>query len=460
MDVRNTKILILGLAREGVVLARFFAGQGAKVTVTDMAPQDRLRRQIDAVGSDSVQYALGADYPDLITNVDRFFVSPGVPESNPVYQAALAGGLAIESMTTLFFELCPSTIVGVTGSSGKTTTTGLIGHILRHAEMNVAVGGNIGHPMLGLLPAAKRSTIVVLELSSFQLSILRRSPQVAVVTNISPNHLDRHESMAEYVAAKRHIVDHQRPGDYAVLNADDPLVRQFANISPSEILWFGETATGDGAVLLDDQLGLLRNDRFLSVMAAQDVPLLGRHNIGNVLAAIAAVGVFGVSPEHMASAIRTFRPAPHRLQVVADIEGVRYIDDSIATSPARACVALDAIEGPVLVIAGGRDKHLPWDAFASKVATRARALFLLGEAAPLIEQAVRETLESEDANLQRDAVIRCASLEHAVQQAKTMASPGDVVLLSPGCASYDMFTDFEERGRVFVTAVEKMKHAA
>ncbi|HEX8919458.1 MAG TPA: UDP-N-acetylmuramoyl-L-alanine--D-glutamate ligase [Chloroflexota bacterium] len=459
MNTRSSNILILGLAREGVVLARFFAGHGAAVTVTDSAAAERLQRQVDAVPH-GIDLALGEDRPDLVERADRFFVSPGVPESNPVYQAAVSRGLAIESMTTLFFDLCPAPIIGVTGSSGKTTTTGLIGHILRQAGMNAAVGGNIGDPMLELLPSITRSTNVVLELSSFQLSILRRSPQIAVVTNISPNHLDRHGSMADYIRAKRHIVDHQRHGDHAVLNADDPAVAQFATSTPGEIRWFGPTARADGAVLLDNRIGLRRNERVHTIMSVSDIPLLGRHNIENVMAAVATADIVGISPEHMAAAVRSFRPAPHRLQTVADIQGVRYIDDSIATSPARACVALDAIDGPLLVIAGGRDKHVPWDAFAVKVAQRARALFLLGEAAPLIEQAVLEKTHDRSDLLRRDAVIQCASLEEAVQRARAMAHPGDAVVLSPGCASYDMFTDFEERGRVFVRAVEGLKHAA
>src|SRR5947209_179218 len=213
MDFDGTRILILGMAREGVSLARFLAHRGASVTVTDSAQEERLRERLVALAACGVRTVVGGDHAELLESADRFFVSPGVPESNSVFQAALSRGFTIESMTTLFFELCPGRIVGITGSSGKTTTTGLIGGMLRAARRDVVVGGNIGDPMLDLLPSVERSTTVVLELSSFQLSILRCSPHLAVVTNISPNHLDRHGTMEAYVAAKRNIVRYQSPGD-------------------------------------------------------------------------------------------------------------------------------------------------------------------------------------------------------------------------------------------------------
>jgi len=458
MDTHGKNVLILGLAREGASLACYLARQGARVTVTDSAPHERLRDRVRGLSGMGIRFFLGGHHPELLENTELFFVSPGVSEQNPVCQAAREAGLTINSMTTLFFELCPGRIVGITGSSGKTTTTGLIAHILGQAGVDTVVGGNIGDPMLDLLPRIAPSTTVVLELSSFQLSILQRSPHLAVVTNITPNHLDRHGDMAHYVAAKQQIVQHQSPGDFTVLNANDREVRGFAEVTSAEIRWFGyDLGAMRGATVLRGRLGI-QAVRFSPVMAVSDIPLLGRHNVENVLAALAAVDVLGVPGARIAAAVQTYRPAPHRLETIAEYGGVRYIDDSIATSPARASVALQALDAPVLLIAGGRDKQLPWDELARLITQKVRALFLIGEAAPTIEDAVRRYLTKRSL-LQEEAVVRCPSLCEAVAQATRLAAAGDVVLLSPGCASYDMFSDFEERGRMFAQAVEALDAA-
>jgi len=415
----------------------------------------RVRRLHDV----PVRFVLGGDHPELVAQADIFFVSPGVPESTPVYRAARAAGLAVQSMTTLFFDLCPGRIVGVTGSSGKTTTTSLIGHILRLAGRDVVVGGNIGDPMLDLLPLIGPETLVVLELSSFQLAILERSPHLSVVTNITPNHLDRHGTMASYIAAKRRIVERQTPEDWAVLNRADGEARAFAGATAARVRWFGPEPGGSpGATTRGDWIGL-QGDDFTPIMRVGDIPLPGRHNVENVLAAAAAADLLEVAPDTIAAAVRSFRPAPHRLQTVAEYGGVRYVDDSIATSPARASVALEALDAPLVLIAGGRDKNLPWDDLARLIARKVRALLLIGEAAPLIEDAVRARLSGAPAELSGDRILRCRTLEEAVGRASRLAAPGDVVLLSPGCASYDMFNDFEERGRAFARAVEAL-HAA
>lgn len=446
------RVLILGLAREGQSLARYFAELGSEVTVTDVAGEEQLRSRLEALSTLPVQTAVGAHYPELVTDADVLYVSPGVPETNPVYQAAEERGLPIKSMTTLFFDLCPGKIVGITGSSGKTTTTGLIGAILTRSGKDVVVGGNIGLSMLDLLPSVGRETIVVLELSSFQLQLLRRSPRVAVVTNITPNHLDRHGSMEAYIASKRAIVEFQEPGDCAVLNAACPQTAAFAGATPAGIRWFGEEVR-DGAGTRDGVAGLLNGNDFTPVIPLRDIPLLGRHNVDNVLAAIAAAAVFDVDPPDMRAAISSFRPASHRLETVAERDGVRFIDDSIATSPARAIVALEAIDTPILLIAGGRDKRLPWEDLARLIRKRVRLLFLIGEAAADIERAV-ETPTLERGIL--EAVVRCDSLEDAVDRAAHWARSGETVLLAPACTSYDMFANYEERGKAFARAVEQV----
>jgi UDP-N-acetylmuramoylalanine--D-glutamate ligase len=448
------RILILGLAREGESLARYFSAQGKDVTITDIASREQLRPRLAALRGLPVKYAFGEHRPDLIEDADVLYVSPGVPESNPVYRAAEDWGLPIRSMTTLFFDLCPGPIIGITGSSGKTTTTGLIGEILQAAGRRVVVGGNIGRSMLDLLPSIDADTLVVLELSSFQLQMLRRSPHIAVVTNISPNHLDRHGTMERYIAAKRTIVEYQSTDDWAVLNAADPEVRSFAASTPATVRWFGRGST-TGSEVREGVSGLVIDGEFTPVIPVADIPLLGAHNVENVLAAIATASILDVEPDTMRTAIERFRPAPHRLQTVATRDGVRFIDDSIATSPARACVALEAIDSPILLIAGGRDKRLPWEDFARLVVHRVRLLFLIGEAADDVERAVAQ----ERAGASLEGIVRCRTLDEAVGRAARAARSGEVVLLSPACTSYDMFSDYEERGDAFIRAVERL-HAA
>jgi UDP-N-acetylmuramoylalanine--D-glutamate ligase len=458
-DCHGQTVVILGLAREGASLARHFLARGARVMVTDSAPADRLRGRMESL-PDTVEHHLGGDHPDLVTAADRFFVSPGVPPNNPVYRAALAAGLAAESMTTLFFSLCPAPIVGITGSSGKTTTTSLIGHILRTAGRDVAVGGNIGDPMLDLLPQINPNTAVVLELSSFQLEIMRQSPHIALITNISPNHLDRHETMERYIAAKRPIVAFQGDQDYVVLNAGDPSAAGFRAATPAEPHWFGwELPVPRGATVSGQYIELAGGCCRQRVLPIDRIPLLGRHNVENVLAACAVAAILEVAPESMAEAVRTFRPPAHRLEVVGERAGVRYVDDSIATSPDRAVVALQALTAPIVLIAGGRDKQLPWDEFARTVVERARALILLGEAADQIQAAVTAQLECRSGRLSVERIVRADSIAEAVNRGSALARQGDIVLLSPACTSYDMFTDYEERGQAFARAVEALDAA-
>ncbi len=459
MDIAGQHALILGLAREGVSLARFLSKQGALVTVTDSANPERLQDQLHQAAG-TARFVLGGDHPELVDGADLFFVSPGVPEENAVYRAAIDRGLPVQSMTTLFFALCPAPIVGITGSSGKTTTTGLIGHMLRTEGLECVVGGNIGAPMLDLLPQISSRTNVILELSSFQLGLLRRSPHIAVVTNISPNHLDRHGSLEDYLSAKRHIIRYQIESDVAVFNAGDAEVAAWRHHTPAQLRWFGQSGVrGTGATVRDGQAGLLRGERFEPVLPVTDVPLLGTHNLENVLAAMATTDLLGVAPATMAAAVRTFQPAAHRLQTVGEYGGVRYVDDSIATSPARAQVALQAMSAPVVLIAGGRDKRLPWTEFARAVVHTVRSLILIGESASQIEDAVRGFLDEPGAVLHPDAIYRCRSLHQAVVQASRMARSGDVVLLAPACTSYDMFSNFEERGHSFSRAVELLSAA-
>jgi UDP-N-acetylmuramoylalanine--D-glutamate ligase len=444
------RVLVLGLAREGIDLTRFLDANGARVTLSDRKPAEELApQQAQLGGLTSVRYVLGSEDPSVLDGMDVVFASPGVPPDNPLLRAARARGIPVTSLIELFFELCPSPIIGITGSAGKTTTTTLVGEVLRIAGRETFVGGNIGRPLLGELPRMSAASWVVLELSSFQLEPLRVSPTIAVITNVTPNHLDRHPTMAAYWAAKGQILNHQRPSDWAVLNADDAWssryltrggVRRFSLIHDRPV---------DGAYLLGGELIL----GAYPLLPVAEVPLCGQHNLANVLAACLAADLAGVERRAMVEAVRGFTGVPHRLQTVADVDGVKYVNDSIATAPERSIAALRAFDEPLVLIAGGRDKHLPMQAWAELIVQRVRHVVLIGEMGQLVADALR------NADSRYRSVSRARSMDEAVHQAARAARPGDVVLLSPGGTSYDQYRDFEERGADFARAVADLAQA-
>jgi UDP-N-acetylmuramoylalanine--D-glutamate ligase len=436
------RIGIIGLGREGADLARALCRWGAHVVVSDRAGAEALGTATARVADLPIQYILGRQTGEELLDCEAIFVSPGVPPSSPAVARPAETGIPISSATALFFELCPGPILGITGSSGKTTTTSLVGAMLRCAGMPVLVGGNIGIPVLGQVEQVTPATWSVLELSSFQLSDLTVSPRVACVLNITPNHLDRHPDMDDYIRAKANIVRHQAPDDVCVLNADDPITIGLPHVSRTRA--FSLKGRVDGAWLDFDQLWLAASDR--PFLRRDEVPLRGIHNIANALAAAALAQSVGCGDDAIAEAIRAFRPVPHRLEVVASVDGVTYMNDSIATSPERSVAALRAIHEPVVLIAGGRDKHLPMEEWARLIGERARAVVLVGEAAHTIRAALAA------AEVQIPLVV-AAQFADTVPLARELARPGDVVLLSPGCTSFDSFVDYEARGEAFRRAV-------
>ncbi len=446
--LQGKRATVVGLAREGLDLVRFLARVGARVHVTDQKPAAQLHDERMRLAGVEATYRFGGHAPEDVAGADVVFASPGVPPEHGLLQEARRRGVPVSSLVQLFFELCPAPIVGITGSAGKTTTTSLAGEIFRAAGRDVFVGGNIGRPLLGELDRITPASWVVLELSSFQLEPLRRSPQVAVVTNVTANHLDRHPSMEAYWEAKGHILAHQGPADWAVLNADDVWASRYQ--PRGRALHFSLERRVHGAYLDGDRLML--HERPLLTVA--DIPLRGRHNLANVLAAAAAASAAGVESESIAAATRVFRGVPHRLQLVLEREGVRFYDDSIATAPERSIAALRAFDEPVVLLAGGRDKHLPMHEWARLIVARARHVVLLGEMSDLVADAIRQ------ADPAYAAVSRAGSMDEAVRQAADVARPGDVVLLSPGGTSFDLYRDFEERGADFARAVHALPSPA
>lgn len=444
----GARVTVVGLAREGTALTRYLAAAGARVTVSDLRPPSALGPALRQVAGLPVRLVLGANRVEDAIGANALFLSPGVPLNTPMVMAARDAGVPLKSEPLLFVERCPAPIVGVTGSSGKTTTTSLIGAMLSAGPFRVWVGGNIGVPLIGMLADIAPDDRVVLELSSFQLALFDRSPSIAVVTVLSPDHLDRHASVEEYYEAKRNIVRFQGSGEVAVLNADDPNVVRFADRLRSEVRWFSLTRPVERGAFLKDGVLWLAEGTPRELLAARDLRLLGRHNVANALAASVAANAAGAPDEAVRQALQTFGGVPHRLEVVAEVGGVRFVNDSIATSPARAIAALESFERPLIWLAGGRSKNLPIDELVAVASRRVKRAILFGEAGPTLRAAlIAAGFTAVDA---RDG------LDAAFARATDVAMPGDVVLLSPACASFDQFHDYEARGEAFRALVRRL----
>lgn len=451
--IADHHFVVLGLARQGIAVSRWLAAQGAHVTVSDAQPAEKLTAAIEALRGVDVTFALGGHPLSLLDACDCLCVSGGVPIDLPIVREAQRRGIVLTNDAQLFIERCPAPVIGITGSAGKTTTTTLTGEILRAAGYTTRVGGNIGNPLIGELEELAPTHRVVMELSSFQLDLMTISPQVAGVLNITPNHLDRHGTMDAYIAAKGHILDFQTFDDSAVLGYDDPIARTLSGRTRGYVRFFSrEKIIGRGAFVKGDHITLVQNYES-KVCRVSDIPLRGAHNVQNVLAACALTAALGVEPDNMASAIRAFKGVPHRLQFVREMNGAAYYDDSIATAPERLMAGLQAFDEPLVLLAGGRDKHLPWDAAAKMIVGRVRELIVFGEMADLVRGAVEAQLASAAARTLHH-IHQVKSLDEAVGKAAQVARSGDVVLLSPGGTSYDAFKDFEERGDAFQALVK------
>ncbi len=457
---RGSRAVILGMARQGTALARYLAGQGIQVTVSDSRTAERLQAELAELAGLDIEYALGGHPLGLLDGCDVLYVSGGVPLDIPIVQEAAKRGVRLSNDAREFLLRCPAPVVGITGSAGKTTTTALVGHMLQASGVRTWVGGNIGNPLISDLPAVQATDRVVMELSSFQLELMDISPRIAGVLNITPNHLDRHHTMEAYIVAKRNIVAHQRSGDLAVLAYDEPNARGLAQATRADVRYFSvEEEVPEGAFLRGRALILRRDGVDTTIVTREAVRLRGLHNVLNVLAAIALADAAGATPEGMRRAIEAFAGVPHRLEEVRRLRGVLWVNDSIATAPERVAAALDAFDEPLILLAGGRDKDLPWEHFAERAVRRVRVLVLFGEAAPLIEAQVQAALDGRDytAPLVMEETVAVETLEQAVAIAAERARDGEVVLLSPGGTSFDAFKDFEARGARYRQLVERLR---
>jgi UDP-N-acetylmuramoylalanine--D-glutamate ligase len=459
MNWSGRRVVILGIARQGTALARYLVACGAQVTLSDLKPAQQL--DLRPLANLPVRFVLGGHPLELLDACDLLCLSGGVPTDLPIVNEARRRGIRLSNDAQIFLEACPAPVIGITGSAGKTTTTTLAGEMLKadQSDRPVWVGGNIGNPLVSALERIQPTDRVVMELSSFQLELMTLSPHIACITNITPNHLDRHGTMEAYIDAKRRILDFQSPSDWRVLSADNSVTATLGG-SQANTLWFsirGRPAS-DGAWL--DEAGNLRV-RFARAQLAdlqaedgavicnrQEVLLRGDHNIANILAAAAICAVAGASPAAMREVATTFRGVPHRLQLVADHNGVRWYDDSIATTPERLIAALRCFDQPVILLCGGRDKHLPWEDAARMMLARCKAIILFGEMGPLVAEHLAQQRGVADHAAGAQWMV-VPDLRTAVLEAHSLAQPGDVVLLSPGGTSYDAFKDFAERGERF-----------
>jgi len=468
-QLAHLSVTIVGAAREGIALARFLTHYGAEVTLTDTKTADQLGDQVSELAAMDVSLVLGSN-PDSLLDVDVLFQSPGVPPYAEIIQQARRRGVPVSSEPRLFTQLCAAPIVGITGSSGKTTTTALTGAIFSASGAVTWVGGNIGTPLTDRLVHKERPDVAVIELSSFQLQLFAPeyqgetaaakrsaasrivsldgwSPPIAAVTNVTPNHLDRHPSMEDYVRAKANIMRFQSHSDVAVLNWDDKVARQMSSLTKGHLRWFSlREPIAEGAFVDGDALVIRDADTERVLCRREELLLRGEHNVANTLAAACLAAAGGVDIDVVRHVARTFRGVPHRLEDVRTWRGITFVNDSIATSPKRAIAALRSYEEPIVLLAGGRDKHLPWDRWASLALERTRVIVSFGEARPIICDALGQA-RGDSANEPR--LVEADDLEHAVIIAAGLAKEGDVVLLSPGGTSFDAFRDYEARGERF-----------
>jgi UDP-N-acetylmuramoylalanine--D-glutamate ligase len=459
LELVGKRVVILGLARQGVALARFLAHVGVKVTVSDLQDEAALADAMAELSDLPIRYVLGEHPHSLLDKADLLCLSGGVPVDVPIVAEARRRGVPLSNDAQIFVEHCPTPVIGITGSAGKTTTTALVGEMCRTAGFRTWVGGNIGNPLITDLDQIRSDDKVVMELSSFQLELMTTSPHVAAVLNITPNHLDRHETMEAYSAAKRNIVAHQGPEDFAVLGYDDANARALALDTAAQLYWFsGGAEVEQGAFKTNGSLTLRMDDHDRTICYASEVKLLGRHNLLNVLAASAIAGLTGVTLASVRKVATTFTGVEHRLELVRELGGVRWYDDSIATAPERSLAALRSFDNPIVLLAGGRDKELPWGEFAGEATHRVRHLVTFGEAGPMIARVVKRSLNggAGQPGLTLEGITQVETMEEAVEVAARLVQSGDVVLLSPGGTSFDAFQDFAQRGDRFKELVRNL----
>ncbi len=447
MQVDGKNILVVGLARSGAAAAEFLASRGARVTVNDAKSESELR-DVERLRAKGIEVVAGSHPRALFEKSDLIVVSPGVPLALEPFQQARAAGVPVISEIELAARFIRGRLIGITGSNGKTTTTTLAGDLLRNAGLPTQVGGNIGTPLISLVETSRDDGLTVVELSSFQLEAVERLHLfVSVIINITPDHLDRYDSMDDYAAAKANVFRNQTASDFAALNADDERVSKMDSLTEARTIFFSRRRELDegiflrGAEIVHRASGVER-----TLITRDEIPLRGDHNLENVMSALAVGIACGASADSMRETIRDFKGVEHRLEFVAEINGVKFYNDSKATNVDAAIKCIEAFDGGVNVILGGKDKGSDYAPLAPLVRERCSNVILIGAAADKIAAALENTRP----------MRRAATMQEAVEIGLKIGKPGEIVLLAPACASFDMFDNYEHRGRVFKDAVKRL----
>jgi len=448
MDLNNKRVLVVGLGKSGVASALFLKEHGARVTVSDTKSEDQLRDEIPVLLDQGIAVETGGHGERTFRGQDLIVVSPGVPvDAPPLVQARASGELVIGEIELAAQHLA-GPIVAITGSNGKTTTTTLAGEILAAGGFPTVVGGNIGTPAISLVGRATHQTVVVLEVSSFQLETIQTfRPKVAVILNITPDHLDRHRNFQTYVDAKARIFENQQGSDFAVLNEDDATCVTLGDQTRAQVFWFSrKKEVKQGAWVRDGQILFHGASGQREIMLVSEIPLKGAHNVENVLAAICVGALMGCKSEQLSSAVRNFKAVEHRLEYVATVQGVDYYDDSKATNVDATIKALESFPANIHLILGGKDKGSDYRVLNDLLRARVKRVYTIGAAAEKIESHIKGAAE----------IVHAETLDNAVRRAAAVAQPGDIVLLAPACASFDQFQSYGHRGRVFKEVVKSL----
>ncbi|HEY6968833.1 MAG TPA: UDP-N-acetylmuramoyl-L-alanine--D-glutamate ligase [Candidatus Angelobacter sp.] len=448
MELKDKRVLVVGLGRSGVAAALFLQDHGARVSVSDTKSEAQLEKELPALLDRGIPLETGQHSERTFRDQDLIVVSPGVPSDQPQLQHARAMGIPVIGEVELAFRFLQGKVIAITGSNGKTTTTTLVGEILSKSGKKTLVGGNIGTPVISLAGKSSPEHLLVLEISSFQLETIEQfRPWIATILNITPDHLDRHRTFQAYIDAKARIFENQQAGDFGLLNADDPTSVALKDKIKGSAFWFSrKQPVENGTYVRDGQIIFRSPGQDTSVLPITDIQLKGAHNLENVLAAVCVSMVAGCQAQQVRQAVAEFQGVEHRLEPVATIHGVSYYNDSKATNVDATIKALESFPGNIHIILGGKDKGSDYTVLVPLLRERAKAAYLIGAATEKIAEQIKGATR----------LVYSGTLDHAVRQASDAAASGDIVLLAPACASFDQFENYEQRGRIFKQLVHAL----
>ena len=452
--IKFRKIAVIGLGVSNIPLIDYLHEQKAKVTVFDQRTIDEISKDVmDKITQYAFEFSLGKNYLEKLQGFDLIFRSPSCLPTVPQLEAEAKRGAIVTTEIEMLIEMCPGKVIGITGSDGKTTTTSLIYSILKKAGYNTWLGGNIGTPLFTKLPEMKEEDIVVLELSSFQLMEMKVSPSIAVITNITPNHLNVHKDYQEYIDAKKNIFKYQNEDGILILNYDNEITRNCGQEANGKVIFFSSKEKLENGYIVDNKVIKECQDNVRKyILDTSEVKLRGVHNFENIATALAATRTL-VDTDIAVEAVKEFGGVEHRLELVKEIDGVKWYNDSVSSSPTRTIAGLNSYDEDIVLIAGGYDKNLDYTPIAKPIIEKVKCLILLGQTSGKIFEAVKEELENEGKQL---PIYMCNTLKETIDIAKKQAKSGDVVLFSPASASFDMFKNFADRGNKFKELVNQL----